>query len=332
MKSKALIFVFACFLMFNYSCKQKNTRLKIDVSKIIVNIKIKRYEKDLFSMKPNQFIQEISALESKYPFFLEGISKDTMAMLSLQKFVSDPVSIQLNKDCQKEYPDLIDLEKDLSLAFKHYKYYFPEISIPNVYTYVSGLEYQYPIKIGDNALSISLDMYLGSKYKLYKDLGIPAFKTYKFRKESIVSDCMKEIAKGYLPPKIDNTFLSMMIDAGKIIYFTDAMMPDVEDSIKIDYTSAQIKWCEKNEARVWAYFIENKLLYNTDKIIINKFIGEAPFTAAFTNQSPPRIGVWVGWQIIRRYMDKHPQVSIKELMKETDAQKILMKSKYKPKK
>lgn len=332
MKRKALIIVFACFLLVNYSCKQKNARLKIDVSKINVNIKIKRYEKDLFSINPNLFAQEITALEGKYPFFLEGISKDTMALLSLQKFVSDPISIQLYKDCQKEYPDLIDLERELSLSFKHYKYYFPEISIPVVYTYVSGLEYQYPIKIGGNSLSISLDMYLGSKYKLYKDLGIPAFKSYKFRRESIVTDCMKEIARGYLPSKIDNSFLSMMIDAGKIIYFTDAMMPDAEDSLKIDYTSAQIEWCEKNEAKVWAYFIENKLLYNTDKIIINKFIGEAPFTAAFSNQSPPRIAVWVGWQIIRKYMDKFPQVSIKELMEEKDAQKILMKSKYKPKK
>ena len=332
MKRIIIILIVACFFMINFSCKNKNARLKVDVSKIDLIIKIKRYEKDLFSINLNNFKQGITALEDKYPFFLEGIGKDTSEISSLQKFITDPLSIQLYKDCQKQYPNVDDLELDLTNAFKHYKFYFPEISIPKVYTYISGLEFQFPIKFTGNVLSISLDMYLGSQYKIYKDIGIPTYKTYKLRKESIVPDCMKEIAKNYLPLKMDNTFLSSMIEAGKIIYFTDAMMPEMNDSLKIDYTSQQIKWCETNEANVWAYFIDNKLLYNTDVVLINKFVGEAPFTAAFSKLSPPRVAVWIGWQIIRKYMDNFPHISLKELMKDNDAQKILMKSKYKPKK
>jgi len=331
MKRRFGIIIILCLLLINYSCKRGNSRLKIDVSKILINVKINRYEKALFCINQSTFKQEIAAIENKYPFFLEGISKDSITMYSLQKFATDPINIQLYKDCQKTYPDLKDIEKDISDALKHYKYYFPEITTPIVYTYVSGLDYQDPIKITDDVLLISLDMYLGSKYKSYKDLGIPTYKTNKFRKESIVPDCMKKYAMNYLPKKMDNTFLSSMIEAGKIIYFTDAMMPELADSLKIDYSSPQMDWCNANESRVWAYFIDNKLLYNTDKIVFNKFIGEAPFTAAFSKQSPPRIGVWVGWQIIKKYMDINPQISIKTLMLDNDAQKILMKSKYKPK-
>jgi len=319
-------------LLINYSCKKGNARLKIDVSKIVVNIKIERYEQVIFSINQSEFKQKIQDLESKYPFFLEGISNDSNSLNSLQNFVKNPLNIQLFNDCQKKYPNLTSLETDLTSAFKHYKYYYPEIAIPSVYSYVSGMDFQSPIKISDNVLLISIDMYLGSEYKSYKDLGIPAYKMQAFTKELIVPDCIKEYAKSYLPKKVDNTFLSSMIEAGKIIYFVDAMMPEIADSLKIGYTSSQMDWCITNEAKVWAYFIDNTLLYNTDKVLVNKFIGEAPFTAAFSKQSPPRIGVWVGWQIIKKYMDNFPQISLKSLMLETDAQNILMKSKYKPKK
>jgi len=332
MRKTTILLLISIILICIDSCKRKNARLQIDVSGIGADIKIKRYENDLFSIKPEVFKHEIVKFEEKYPFFLEGISKDTLGINSLYSFISDPFIIQLYADCRKAYPDLTFLETELTNAMKHLKYYYPDIIIPEVYTYVSGLEYQYPIKYSNHVLVISLDMYLGNNYKAYKDLRLPAYKTYKFRKESIVPDCMKEIAGNYLPEKTDNTFLSHMIEEGKIIYFTEAMMPGIHDSLKIDYTSKQLDWCKKNEAKVWAYFIDQNLLYNNHKMIISKFISDAPYTTAFSNQSPPRIAVWVGWQIIRNYMDRHPEVTLKSLMSDADAQKILIKSKYKPKK
>jgi hypothetical protein len=321
------VLIICIFCVSNYSCNRKNSRLKVDVSKIDVNIKIKRYEKDLFSINPGEFKSGITSLESKYPFFLEGISKDSFALISLHNFTTDPLSIQLYQESQKQYPKLDDLEFTLTEALKHYRYHFPEASVPEVYTYISGLEFQYPIKFSDGVLVISLDMYLGSRYQSYKDIGLPVYKTYKFRK-----DCMREIAITFLPQNKDNTFLSFLVEAGKIIYFAEAMIPELADSLKIDFTADQLEWCEKNEAKVWAYFIDNNLLYSTDKAIMNKFLGDAPNSVVFPKPSPSRVAVWTGWQIIRKYMDAYPKISLKNLMADNDAQKILMKSKYKPRK
>jgi hypothetical protein len=326
------ILLISVYCIPNYSCKRKNSRLKVDVSKIEVKINIKRYEKDLFSLEPNDFYKGIISLEGKYPFFLKGIRNDSFALARLHNFTVDPLSIQLYLDSQKKYSKLDDIETSLSEALKHYKYYFSEATIPEVYTYISGLEFKYPIKFSNDVLVISLDMYLGSNYKSYKDIGLPAYKTYKYRKESIVPDCMKEIAITYLPQNKDNTFLSDMVEAGKIIYFTEAMMPDLPDSLKIDFTKLQLEWCQSNEAKVWAYLIDNNLLYSTDKAICNKFLCDAPYSVIFPKPSPSRVAVWTGWQIIRKYMDAYPKISLKDLMADNDAQKILMKSKYKPRK
>ena len=46
--------------------------------------------------------------------------------------------------------------------------------------------------------------------------------------------------------------------------------------------------------------------------------------------SPGKIGVWIGWQIVRSYM-KHNDVSLQELLK-IDESDLFNKSKYKPKK
>ena len=63
-----------------------------------------------------------------------------------------------------------------------------------------------------------------------------------------------------------------------------------------------------------------------------KYTAEGPFTAAFSKESAPRIGYWIGWQIVRQYMKNNPEVTLQDLINETDSQLLLSKSKYKPKK
>jgi hypothetical protein len=111
----------------------------------------------------------------------------------------------------------------------------------------------------------------------------------------------------------------------------DLVLPDVDDSLKIAYTSVQIEWCEKNEADIWKYFIDNNLLYSTNKMdFYRKYFSEAPFTSGFPQDSPGRIGVWLGWQMVRTYMQNNTEISLEKLLSQTDAQFILKHSKYKP--
>ncbi len=121
-----------------------------------------------------------------------------------------------------------------------------------------------------------------------------------------------------------------MIDEGKMLAYLDAVLPDVSDSVKIKYTANQLSWANNNEKDVWAFLVGNELLYETDYQMQTKLLQDGPFTAGFGNNSPPRLGAYIGWQIVLAYLNQNPDVSLQQMINETDSQKILQESRYKP--
>ena len=124
-----------------------------------------------------------------------------------------------------------------------------------------------------------------------------------------------------------------MVYNGKELYLKDLLLPDYSDAEKIGYAPEQIKWCEENESYMWRYFVEEEMLYSADQKLITRFINPAPFSKFYLeidNESPGRVGSWIGWQMVRSYMENN-KVSVEDLLK-ADTKEIFTKSKYKPKK
>jgi hypothetical protein len=316
--------------------KEKKYAVKADKIQEIrakVNTTIYRYETALFNLNPKDFGNELARIKPTYSFFLSGDVRDPKNQQQLYAFISDPITLEIYRETMKKYPDVTALKAQFDDAFSYYNYYFPNQKIPKVFTYVSSLDYEMPIKFADSVLIIALDMYLGKDCKYYPQIGVPIYKSERCSKEYIVADCMKEMAFSQI--KFDNsrvTLLDEMINEGKRLYFAEAMLPNENDTIIIGYPQKKLEWAQKNEANMWGYIIENKMLYTPDSKIILKFINEAPFTSFFTNDSPGRVGAWIGWQIVRAYMNNYKNANLTELLNETNSQKILTLSKYKPKK
>ena len=89
---------------------------------------------------------------------------------------------------------------------------------------------------------------------------------------------------------------------------------------------------KNNEPQIWTHLIDQELLYNTDIRAYSGVLVEAPFSKGVNvpQEAPAKIAVWAGWQIIRLYMDKHPDVSLAQLLADIDHDKILRESGYKP--
>ena len=71
-------------------------------------------------------------------------------------------------------------------------------------------------------------------------------------------------------------------------------------------------------------------MYSTEITKNTKYVTPGPATVGMPPESPGNIGSWVGWQIVRAFMKKHPEVSFEELINNFDAKEILFKSNYKP--
>ncbi len=318
-------------IVLTFACDSSKKRLDIDVSDIEINeIEIKRYEEALFSINPDSLQEGLENIDPVFEVFLGPAWEQPGNLIQLKDYILDPKIQELYRDVISLYPDLSDLSSELTDAFKHYSYYFPGEDVPAIYSYVSGLHYEQPVEYASDILVIGLDNYLGKDYPAYKKLGIPLYKARLMSPEYISIDCFRELAMIHTPVYNMRSLLDEMILHGKFLYFIDAMLPAKSDHLKIGYTPQEIQWCQNNEASIWAFLIENELLFSKDFQAVKKFIGEGPFTAGFGNDSPGRLGVWVGWQIVRRYMEKNPDVSLQQLLNKADAQEILQNSFYKP--
>ena len=146
-------------------------------------------------------------------------------------------------------------------------------------------------------------------------------------------DVVSSFSIDKIAPDTDRNLLSQMIYFGKQLYLKDLLLPDYSDADKMGYTPEQITWCAENESYMWRYFLEREMLYSDDSKLGNRFINPAPFSKFYLeidNESPGRVGAWLGWQIVRSYA-KNNDVPIEELLK-MNAKEIFEKSKYKPKK
>ncbi len=333
MKQRDFIILFIVSVLF-VSCN--NNKLNIDISNIDLNLNIKRLDKDLFKNYPDT--PNIAKLQQEYGKFLDLYSLGVIGIGSPQSERYKNALMQFQKYCfeykipektDSVFSNFDDISDKLTNALKHYKYYFPENKIPDIYTYISAFNQSVVVDAG--MLGIGLDKYLGRNCLYYKQLGWDNYKIRRMEKNMIPVDAMRALAIMEFPyaDSVDN-LLNQMVYEGKIQYFLDAMLPDVADSLKFAYTEAQWEWADYNEEKMWAYLVESETLFSTDHMTIRKFIGDAPFTQVFHNNSCPRAGVFLGWKIINKYMEKHPDITLKQLMKNNDYQGILNSANYRP--
>jgi hypothetical protein len=343
MRSKYIVGVLLiCNLIF-FACncnRQKASKPVANQSEVkqiqkSIDIKIKRYEQALNSIDKNNLKKGLVALQKDYYFFVGDNSGDSVNVEQIKSYLNDKIIKELYQEVQKQYPDLSNMEKEFNASFSLLKYHFPEADIPHIYTAITGLYYEMPIMFYDTTLVIALDMYLGKDYKLYRQLGasLPQYIVRRLEKEYILADCFKEISYKYIKYKdAQGTLLDEMILEGKRLLFAEALLPQLADSIIFPSPQEKIQWATNNEADIWGDLIEKKYLYSKDNGVIRKMVREAPFTSFYGKQSPGRVGAWIGWQICRSWIQRNPDKSLKDLMSEMDAQKIMTESKYKPKK
>jgi len=326
------VFIYTIVLMA--SCVRNPKR--VDVSAIPVEVKVERFDRDLFSGAG----ENISMLKNKYGSFFDLFcfkltelgSRDTMLLKErIRDFVTDADLKEIISASGQVIPDITPVEQQLTDAFKHYKYFFPAKQVPRVITFISG--FNYGAIAADSVLGIGLDMYLGSDSKYYPALQFPNYKIRRMRKEYIAADGMRcWIQSEWEQDPVQTDFLSQAIYNGKILYLLDALMPDVADTIKTGYTASQLKWCKANEKNTWSFFIDHKLLFSNDQNQIMKFLNDGPTTNGFPKESPGAIGQWLGWRIVEAYMKANPNQTPWQMMNEKDYKKILQDSKYKPEK
>ena len=320
MKFYALLLVFV--VVFFTACDSKSKREK-EIEAIPMDVDVVRFDKEFAAAS----VQDIPKLKKEYPQFFPKQFADSVWVSRIQ----DTLQQQLDAEVAKQFPDNSEIEDQLTPLFQHIQYYFPEFTPPTIFTVTSDVDYNNKVIATDTMLIVALDTYLGSDHRFYE--GIQKYISKDLKPAQLAPDVASIYARQLISKPQKRDLLAQMIFFGKELYLKDLWLPNISDNEKIGYTEAELKWAEENEEYMWRYFVEKELLYSTNPKLPARFINKAPFSKFYLeidNQSPGMVGRYLGWQIVRAYMENN-SVDLKKMLQEKP-ETIFNNSKYKPKK
>lgn len=310
------------FLLLLVGCADENN-VEAEIDKIPMDVDIVRFDQLFFEASP----ADLPSLKAEYPLFFPEQFEDSVWV----ERMNDTLQRELQLEVNKVFPGKEKIEDDLVPLFQHIKYYFPEFVAPTVYTVISDVDYQNKVIAANDLLVIGLDTYLGSDHHFYE--GIQQYISKNLKPSQLAPDVASEYALQLIVAPKRQDLLSWMVLYGKELYLKDLWLPNTTNGKKIGYTEEEMQWAYNNEEEIWRYFVEKELLFSTDSKLPMRFIHEAPFSKFYLpidNESPGMIGRFIGWQIVRAYMENSETTPQQLLL--TDAETIFNNSKYKPKK
>ena len=334
MRNKIVVIILLCLV--GTSCS--TDKLDVDVSDIELDLEFDRFEKAMFK---GESVQDMALINADliarggelYEFYIydmlrSGSVYDDSIGQYLWYFVSDSMMQMVNSDLETEFSDFEVIEQDLVDAFKHQKYHLPNAPLPKkIVTYNSA--YSFGVISTDSVIGIGLEMFLGQDNRIIKEIQFPLYVKEKMSRDYLtVGVAQSWLTTNVIQEERGETFLSSMIYFGKLLYIMEAMMPDAEAHLIARYTKEEYDYAMASEYSVWQYLVDMSWIYTSDMKVKLRFFEEAPTTVG-VDESPGRLGQFMGWQMVRSYMKANEDVTVEELLNETNETKILKA--YKPK-
>lgn len=331
--NRILTILAICLMMASCQKNEPAYKAKLDINPEPYDLEFDRYEEVLFSLDTNDFQVELMNVQDRYHVFLGGDLNNPDAVQYLKDFATDPFSITLYEKVKAVFSDLKQIEPVVEDVFAHFHYYYPEIELPKkAFTCITGVHPdEPPVQIIDDQLVISLDWYLDDE-ELYDQIGMPRYMSLRRNVSTLAKEVAEQLYMYYLYEwRKQGQIVGEMVFYGRRDFFVEAMCPELPDSVLLGYSSKQWQWAVENEGQVWADIVGNRRLYDAGLDAYMMFFGDGPFTQAYSNDAPSRLGEFFGLNISRSYFSNN-EVSLQDLMQRKDLQNVFQDSGYKPKK
>lgn len=348
MKCKILIYLIC--ITFLCACNNNSNRQVIQSEPVPVEVEIVRFDSALLSVSSTNVQADVDSLYARYPDFMPlwvnsvlygylgfledaGFIKmydDSIIQYQLPAFLHDKYTglEQANFDTKTTFTDISPIRRSLNLAYGRWLTFEPQHYVPKIYFMLSAFFYPL-ISIGQD-MAVGVEGYLGSDYPFYDQV------VYKYQKQTMRPECipvniiLQDMKQTYQSRFAQNRLIDEMIYQGMIMYTTAAFFPELPKYEIMGYPKEKWEWCEQYEADLWKTMMDRQVLFSVDPAVQASFLSDGPFTSEISQDSPARIGTWLGWRIVEQYMNNNTEVSLKQLLNSTDAQQILENSKYRP--
>jgi hypothetical protein len=322
------VLVFSIISLVLFSCREERCDSFPDISGVDMELDFEDLTSQIHAIESQAALKKFLAENPvvRNDFFQAADYKTEDEMLSeTMKLLQNPYIDTLYQEVVRIF-DTEALRVELEEAFKRIKYFYPDFEAPKVRTVYSG--FGNDITYTDSLLVIGLDYYLGEEATFRPDEH--EYVKVRLTPDHLVPHLIQFTSNRFNNTNIeDRTILDEMVFYGKALHFVKTMLPCTPDSLVIGYKADQLLNAQVSEQYLWAFFVENALLYDKKPLNIAKYIEERPGVPEIDRICPGRIGQWLGWRIVAKY-EGETGVEFQELMTKTDSREILMQSKYRP--
>ena len=307
---------------------------KDDVKK--VEIEVYRFDKELSSVDSTNIDAKIdkwdTILNGFHHFYYSSFldlkyeNSDSLKSLILQGIYHEELSL-ITKEISNKFPDFTKINTEIESAFGLVQFYFPNFIVPKNIVIING-ERTYAMMFKGDTVVLSLDMYLGDSNIVYDSA--PLYIRKMFQEKYIIPDILENWCNVQFETNPQSNFLDKLIYKGKIMYLMSQFLPHKNIETILRFSKSEFEECEESESIIWDGIISLDLLYSNYEREYHSFFNIDVCTRPISPDSPSRLGYYTGYKIIQNYM-QNTDVSLLELMQNTNSQQILLNSKYKPK-
>lgn len=316
------LFLLTISLFFLTGCERNP--LDIDSSKVTIDLPyynldsafVKSDKSDLLMLN-KQLSEE---MQDAYFYVLGRCLRinapdDSIVVDAINNFRTDPYIADLEKRIEARFYPVGKRHQKIVSAFKNLKFHFPGMRLPKKVVYANCL-FESSAFSTENEIVMGLERYLGEKEPLIQKLPPDVF--FNWIKQGMDERYMERDAVcSWLVanhvPEVDGNLAESIVYWGKVIYLTQSAFPKEKASLSLRYSEDDFKWAEENELAFWNYLKNEKLLFKINERDKANFLSPAPFTIGLPEKGPDRLGQFLGWKMVRNYMQKN-DVSLPTLL------------------
>ena len=325
---KTRLYIFSTILLtlcLFFACLQDP--FKISIEGIQIDLKFLNLDsalrnstdKELLTLKSKFKKNNSSILDYTFGYCIGGnMQTDSSYINGIRRFYSNNYIQRLGGTIKKTHGNFSSEKEELLIAFRRLKGFFPRKKIPKTIYFINS-SFSASVFSTEKEIAIGVERYLGSNEKVIKELPTNQFYTWiknRMKKEYLSRDVIAGWLMTHYCTETSENYASEMIRWGKILYITQGTLPNVKTNTILRYTNKQFNWALKNEGVFWKYLVENELLFKTDEKTRSNLLNEGPFTSGLPEESPDRLGQFLGWRIVKQYMENH-SISLSQLKKIT---------------
>ena len=212
----------------------------------------------------------------------------------------------------------------LSDAFGRWRVHFPNAPVPSIDLAFTGFNYSvYPT---DELLLIGCEFFLGAEHPSVRSLPpaiYPRYMQERMVPEHLVGDALRgwllvHFQDQHYDPQ--GRLAEELLYWGKVLYLARCLAPDIPTHILLDWTPDEWNWAVKNERTLWTELRQEAVLYNRNKMDIQRWTSDAPFTKAgsIPQESPDRIGWFIGLRWVEDLMTRRTEMDLPSLMNQQE--------------